>query len=91
MTGFKFLGAAVVLCGLIATQARAHGIEVPEAAAPLWSAACVADHGPKMCSQPTRVDGARGGHDRGNNAPSPDVDVPYWNGNDDWPANMILG
>jgi hypothetical protein len=50
------------------------------------------DYGPSLCGEPKWLYSARGGHK--NNALSPGIDAPHWNGadktHDDWPANMIL-
>jgi hypothetical protein len=95
MTKFKLLGAVAVLSAVMITQAPARGIEGRGLAAPLWSAACVADHGRRMCGETGLAYGARGRNARENNALSPEADSPHLNGaygtRDDWPANMILG
>jgi hypothetical protein len=92
MTRFKFLAVAM-LSMMIATAARANGIEGREVAAPPWSAACVTDHGPSPCGELVCVYSAGGGHKK--HALSPEIDAPHRNGaiktHDDWPANMILG
>jgi hypothetical protein len=67
MTKFKLLGAAAILCTLIATPVFAHGNSVRphayrtegrEVAAPPWSAACMTDQGPSECGEPMWVYGS---------------------------------
>jgi hypothetical protein len=91
MTKFKFLHAVAILSMMIATQARANGIEGRQAGAPLWSVAYRTGYGPSL--EPKWLYRAGGDHKK--NALSPEIDAPHRNGanktHDDWPANMILG
>jgi hypothetical protein len=93
MTKFNFLHALAILSMIIATEARANGIEGREVAAGPWSAACMTDHGPSLCAELMRAYGTGRGHKK--NASSPEIDTPRRNGvnktHDNWPADMILG
>ena len=93
MTKPRFLHAVAILSMLIATQARANGIEGREVAARPWTSACMTGHGPSLCAESICAYSAGGGHKK--SALSPEIDAPRRNGtnkaHDDWPANMILG
>jgi hypothetical protein len=95
MTRLRLLHAFTILSVLAATQAQAHGIEARGVTAQRQSIACMTDHGPNVCSESMRGNGA---HDNPAGRPttlSHRGDAPHWNGggkaHDDWPANMILG
>ena len=80
MSKFRIFRDVAIAAMMVATQAQAHGIRGREVAAPSWSAACVTDRGPSMCSEFMSLYGARGGHAGKKNALPPEVDAPHWIG-----------
>jgi hypothetical protein len=44
----------------IAARAHSSAIEGRQIAAPVWSAACMTDHGPSECGEPIWIYGSRG-------------------------------
>lgn len=94
MTGFKLLGAVAMLAALTAAQSQARGPERRAFAATPWSAARMADPGPRQRGEPMWIHGAGSGRGGYKNA-SPEIGAPHGSGgnkaHDDWPAGMILG
>ena len=71
MTKFKFLHAVAIPSMMIATLARANGIEGREVAAWPWGAACMTDRGPSLCAELICVYSAGGGHKKNALSPAP--------------------